>query len=400
MKKLFLITVCAALTACGGNEISMEDGHTYVQPEKGAEFEAPDIKDDFCGVHINYQYCKCGFHGDYCDSVNLDRSGANSYVQGEYNSYVSGLRESFASVCETGNGFMDGDDCYVCPEGTELTGSRCRILEEEGGEVVAAEPEPAADELPSCNELEEDWEKYSDIDWRIPMEERSYEAKQYAKAQNTLVQTVAEKAELQYETELLKQQLADIKDYKAALVDNLRDNLVKATFRLTYVTYSQVNGAKGAGESFSTFLTSAKNIEALGAGMKSIQAVIPGDSQLAINTKTVGGKVESIGWNATLEAIESMGDPSKIAQQVMKDSKGAIVPGADITPEEVEILRQQNLENNLLDNVIAELEAEIADNETWLNVADARIAELEAQVVRWQAEEKKRTLSLLEGECE
>lgn len=111
--------------------------------------------------------------------------------------------------------------------------------------------------------------------------------------QNELVQTVAEKAELQYETELLRQQLADVKEYKAALVDNLRDNLVKATLRLAYVTYSQVDGAKGSGKAFGEMLTSAASVKGLGTAMKTVQSVIPGDSRLAIDTNTVGGKVKA-----------------------------------------------------------------------------------------------------------
>jgi hypothetical protein len=198
----------------------------------------------------------------------------------------------------------------------------------------------------------------------------------------------------------MRGQLSYMHEYKAALVDNLRDNLVKATLRLTYTTYSQIKGAKGTGESFSKFLTSTKSIEVLGAGMKTVQGLMPSDSRLAIDTTTAGGKVTSIGWNATLEAIESMGDPAAIAKQVMKDSRGAILPSADITPEEVEILRVQNLENNLLDDAIAEVEAEIADNESWLGIAEASIAELQAESVKWSASEKERVILMLEDDCE
>ena len=147
-------------------------------------------------------------------------------------------------------------------------------------------------------------------------------------------------------------------------------------------------------------LTSAKSIEVLGAGMKTVQALIPPKSKLAIDSSTATGKVLSIGWNATLEAIESMGDPAAIAKQVMKDSRAAILPSADITPEEINILREQNLENNLIDEVIADLEGEIAENEKWLSSSSQIIADLEAEAVKWSASEKERVLFMLEDECE
>ena len=46
-------------------------------------FERGDQKDDFCGVHINYQYCKCANHGDHCDAINMSRGEARDYVDGE-----------------------------------------------------------------------------------------------------------------------------------------------------------------------------------------------------------------------------------------------------------------------------------------------------------------------------
>ncbi len=399
MQKTFIVLALTPLFLAGCGEALPVDGEQYVKPEKGNTFEAPDIKDDFCGVKISFQYCKCAFHNQYCGSIGMDKSGANTHVYSEYNTYVASLKEGFNTACESLNGFAEEGTCYVCPEGSIVEGERCLVpsVEEEPVEVIEEQQEQVSVD---CTEIEENWEKYSDIDFRIPEEERSFEAKNYAQAQDNLVNTHAERAELLYETEILRGQLADVKEYKAALVDNLRDNLVKATLRLAYTTHAQIKGAKGAGESFSKFLTSTESIEALGAGMKSVQAVIPSDSKLAIDTKTVGGKVKSIGWNATLEAIESMGDPIAIGKQIVNDSKGAVLPSADITPEEVEILRVQNLENNLLNDVITEMEAKITDNETWLSVADQRIEDLESEVAKWKNNERDRVLLMLEDECQ
>lgn len=47
------------------------------------------IKDEFCGVHINYQYCKCAFHNEYCDAVSMTKSEANTYVYEQYENWLN-----------------------------------------------------------------------------------------------------------------------------------------------------------------------------------------------------------------------------------------------------------------------------------------------------------------------
>lgn len=46
------------------------------------------IKDDFCGVHINYQFCKCAFHNQYCDAVDMSKGEAKTFVYAEYNTWL------------------------------------------------------------------------------------------------------------------------------------------------------------------------------------------------------------------------------------------------------------------------------------------------------------------------
>lgn len=57
----------------------------------GCSTGKPDIKNDFCGVHINYQYCKCAFHNEYCGSIGMDKSEAKTYVYAEYNKWLDSL---------------------------------------------------------------------------------------------------------------------------------------------------------------------------------------------------------------------------------------------------------------------------------------------------------------------
>lgn len=46
-----------------------------------------DIKNNYCGVHINYQYCKCAFHGEYCGNVGMSSGEAKDYVFDKYDNW-------------------------------------------------------------------------------------------------------------------------------------------------------------------------------------------------------------------------------------------------------------------------------------------------------------------------
>lgn len=59
-----------------------------------------DIKDNFCGVHINFQYCKCAFHNEYCGAIGMSRSEAKDYVYSEYDKWKNPPEEEEYGVIE------------------------------------------------------------------------------------------------------------------------------------------------------------------------------------------------------------------------------------------------------------------------------------------------------------
>lgn len=78
----------------------------------------PDVKEEFCGVHVNFQYCKCAFHGDYCDAVGQNQSGAYTYVMEEYRRYTGDLIENAARRCLEDNDRWDVSSrtCFISNE--------------------------------------------------------------------------------------------------------------------------------------------------------------------------------------------------------------------------------------------------------------------------------------------
>lgn len=94
------------------------------------KFPMPDIKDDYCGVHINFQYCKCAFHKEYCDSIGMTKSEANTYVKSEYNSWVDEQLKNWLAACLIAGGIPGKDDC------THKTG----VIEKDGNLYLNSKP--------------------------------------------------------------------------------------------------------------------------------------------------------------------------------------------------------------------------------------------------------------------
>ena len=94
-------------------------------------FKKGDIKDDFCGVLISAQYCKCAFHNEYCDSIGLSKGAANSYVQEQYKNWVDSQLEAFERNCRNTNGIVKGKSCSKCGEGKVVVNNKCVKVEDQ-----------------------------------------------------------------------------------------------------------------------------------------------------------------------------------------------------------------------------------------------------------------------------
>ncbi|MFC1731407.1 hypothetical protein ACFL6I_13900 [candidate division KSB1 bacterium] len=370
------------------------------------KFEYPDIKDDFCGVHINYQYCKCAFHDDFCEQIGMDQDSADDHVQSEYDKWVSDKLNDWLAACGIAGGIPGVDDCTYCDEGTVPKDGKCVSLEDMGDDEDDEESEFVPDRplRKDCTvdpaEFNANWQKYSDIDDAIPFNDRSYEAKGALTAYDQMIEKMVEAFALERDIEIEKQMQAELEEYKSLLVQNIKTNLLKAFWRLSWVTYTTVKSGTGLGESYSQVLTSGAGVETVGAGLKVVQGLIPSSSQLAINTSSVSGKAKSIGANAALEAIDSLGDPTKIATEIFKSASGAALPSADISQEEINILREQHLKNGIIDQALKDSRTANAEREAKLAQLEVEIKQLQQDITEWEGKEKERVKSALESSCE
>lgn len=367
------------------------------------QFPKPDIKDDFCGVHINFQYCKCAFHNEYCDSVKMSKSQANAHVQAEYNKWVDGELKKWLVTCESSGGIAGADTCTRCEEGTVVQNGKCV----EPGQTVEtssmAEFTPDRPLRKDCTVdavmFESDWKKYSDIDEAIPFNERSFEAKQTVTLYDEMIDKMVEAFALERDVEIENQMQLELEQYRTALVNNIKTNLLKSFWRLSWVTYTTVQTGKGLGESFSQVLVSGASVETLGAGLKVVQGVIPSDSVLAIDTSTISGKAKSVGASVALEAIDTLGDPVKVATELFKSVANAPLPSADLTEEEINILKEQHLNKGIIDKALAESRAENSAREAKLAQLEVEISGLQKEIAGWEVKEKERVERSLEAGC-
>lgn len=403
MKRLTFIIVPMVffLAGCG----TLPDG-----VGSSEDFEKPSIKDAFCGINIDYQYCKCAFHGQFCKEINMSRKEANAYVQEQYEQWLTGKRSEFSTNCTTNNGYMDKDTCRFCEQGFTATKDAC----------VPGEPQQVADEETSYDEgvvlpegpynedctlqqeqFDQDWKKYSDIDNAIAPEDRSYEAKQALVATNSMIAKLVESFEVQRDIDIEDQMQADLNEYRQALVQNQKANLLRVFWRMSWVTYSTIKSGVSAGKSFSNLLTSAgSGVQSLASGLKTVQATVPSNSSLAIDKSTLLGKAEVIGAKTALTAVESLGDPGKVAQQFMKSSFDVTVPSATLSEAEINILKQQQIDKGVVDAVLAKSKAENATRQARLTTLESEIKVLETQISEWEAKEKDRVATSLVESCQ
>ncbi|OGF25078.1 hypothetical protein A2227_07050 [Candidatus Falkowbacteria bacterium RIFOXYA2_FULL_47_19] len=85
------------------------------------KFKPGDIRDDFCGAHLNFQYCKCAFHNDFCDKIGMKRGEAKKYVNEKYEKWVETEFDKFKNGCRADNGYIKGKACFKCG-GDEIAG--------------------------------------------------------------------------------------------------------------------------------------------------------------------------------------------------------------------------------------------------------------------------------------
>lgn len=255
--------------------------------------------------------------------------------------------------------------------------------------------------------FDKDWEKYSNIDERVPLQSRSREAQQYGAARSKIVEKRLVVFLLRRDMEIDRQARLIMREYREALVKNVKTNLLKAFWRLAYITFDTVygtpglgEGAVGTGKSFvKIFSDEAVPIQKISSAIKVLRDFTPGDSRLAIDTQKWRGKVQAVGTTAALDTLDTLGDPTEVGKSVAQDIIKQTLPSADITPEEVEILRTQHLDKRALDDALQESYRINFERRDRAEELESEVKALEVESDGWKEKEKSRVASLLQKSC-
>lgn len=239
--------------------------------------------------------------------------------------------------------------------------------------------------------FDRDWQKYSDFDTRIPLTSKSWEAQQYFKIRDQAKEVKAQIFVLKRDMEIDRLMRLELREYKKNLVQNIKVNLLKSFWRLAYVTYQTIKSAKGVGESYAGLFTSAEKIEILHNGLKVVQGVKPSaESDLGKNTEGVIKLLD--------ESLTIAQDPKKTGEVLfsrMSDEILGTLPPADLTPEEIGILRTQHLQNRFIDDVLQNSYRENRERRIELAGLEKQMQELEQELAQWEEKEKQRVADML-----
>ncbi len=265
-----------------------------------------------------------------------------------------------------------------------------------------------------------EWRKYSDIDERIPLQSRSWEAQQYQASLEEITAAKLEITRLMALMELDRQARLAMRDYQQALTRGLHANLVKSFIRLTWITYNTIGGPTGKQGMIETgtnlgefiaepfgkmFLTEASKIALFARTASIVKKVVPKQY-----SKLPGGegKVVNVGVDAMLATLRNIdqGSPDKFAINV---TAGIMKTGEELytttdatdpnfSPAELEILRKQRENLELFKGMVAASYKLNEERQARIEALESQIADAQKRAAEWEKQEKERILAKIQLE--
>jgi len=211
----------------------------------------------------------------------------------------------------------------------------------------------------------------------------------------------------------------ELKEYKKALVSGHKKNLLKSFCRLSFLTVHTAYEARQVGKSlfgkpaspggtYGNLFTAPSLVSAVGSALKitnTYKAMAPPKSSaLANNTQGITKVLDDATLNIALETFESLGDPKKIALEVVTQIlKSAPVPTSanewKLTEDDFNILKTEHIKNKELDKTITESYKANLERNDKVKELEVRISELKIELAEREADEKSRVKNFLVDNC-
>jgi len=260
----------------------------------------------------------------------------------------------------------------------------------------------------NCNlkdDYQENWYKYSDFDERIPLESRSYEAQQVYGQIDQITEISEQMYNLEVETEvenLMKQELIN---YKTALANGHKKNLIKSFLRLSLYTADITWQHAIAGKEYGDLLmdSSKTGIQLVGEGIKLINSYAPSDSVIAIDASTKEGQVKDVKRSAWMETIAIYGteDYYKVPLEMAKKATRYVMetPDPKLSDADIKILQNEHLKLKEIDNLIQDANKRNFERMWKIRELKQEQTNLENSLIDLEYKEKERVDEMLIAEC-
>jgi len=256
--------------------------------------------------------------------------------------------------------------------------------------------------------FDKEWQRYSDIDERIPLQSRSAAAQDYQAALDEVREAHLEMARLQALMELDRQHRLAARDYRKALQQGHKANLIKTFIRMAWITYNTIGGPTGkrefvdAGADLAELLMNAgPNLPTLSRAVGVIKELVPKQYS---SVPGESGKVVNVGVDAVLEGTKGVFDaPEKMAANVvakiMETTGKEFLPSAELSDEEVDILRREHIELRHLDKALDQSYTLNKGRAAQIEALKAQMTEAQDKVKDAVKRERYRLLASLGQDC-
>ena len=259
--------------------------------------------------------------------------------------------------------------------------------------------------------FESEWRKISDFNSTDPLQNRKWPVQQFEAAQSEMRAIETEIASISAHMELDRLARLEARNMEQALTQGLKANLLRAFWRLAWITYNTIGGPTGktemikAGKSYAELFTEKISVASTAKMLGVIKKLVPKQySKLPGNE----GKVVNVGVDALLEGLKNSdksrlelvaGVVTKVMDTGGKELLETNAMKADITPEEIEVLRTQYIDQQGLQKAIGESYRVNGERNARIEALEAQLREAVVKAAEWEKTEKLRVYSVLNEKC-
>ncbi len=255
------------------------------------------------------------------------------------------------------------------------------------------------------------WRKFSDFDITTAPQSRSLEVQGYLSTQDELRAIERDITGIAVHMELDRVARLEARDLEQALRQGLKANLLKAFWRLAWITYNTIGGPTGktemikAGRSYAELFSDTISVASTAKMLGVVKKLVPKQySKLPGNE----GRVVNVGVDALLETLKNSEKSrtelvasvvTKVLDTGGKETLEANAMKPDLTPEEMAILRTQYIDQQKLKHAIDESYRLNGERSRRIEALEAQARVATEKLAEWETKEKRRVFSELNKNC-